>query len=126
MASGGSIQQVSIRGRIFPVAADADANRDLGGFTNAIEANGDGSARIIKTRQPWNISGISLVCDDTNGDQEFLQEIADGFEFVDFTITLANGKVYQGVGMPTDKIEMSTHKVTVPLTFSGPKKMEPQ
>ena len=57
-AVGGSIQSISIRGRIFPVASDAEANKKLGGFENEVQANGDGTARKVMTRVPWSIDGL--------------------------------------------------------------------
>ena len=52
MAIGGSIESVSIGGRPFTVASDADATRDLGGYTSETRANGDGTTRDILTRKP--------------------------------------------------------------------------
>jgi hypothetical protein len=68
-AVGGSIESVSIKGRGFAVAADADASRKLGGFENENQMNGNGTTRTIKTRVGWMVSGLSLSLDDTMGDQ---------------------------------------------------------
>lgn len=119
-AVGGSIESVSLNGRLFPVAADADANRSLGGFTNDVAANGDGTARILKTRVAWTIGGLSLECDDTRSDQEFLKSIADGLDFVNCTITFVSGFTYQGTAIITDKLEFSSAKSTVDVTLMGP------
>ncbi len=43
-AVGGSIESVTLDGRTFAVAADAEAQRKLGGFENEVQANGDGTA----------------------------------------------------------------------------------
>ena len=56
---GGPIQSIQLAGRILPVAADADAKRKLGGYSNKIEQNGDGSARIIKMIEPWVVTRSS-------------------------------------------------------------------
>ena len=46
-AVGGSIESVTLNGRPFPVAADAEAQRKLGGWENEVQANGDGfTARL--------------------------------------------------------------------------------
>ena len=90
-AIGGSIQEVSIGGRIFPVAADADATRKLGGFSNEIQPNGDGSARKVMTRQAWEIGGLTLSLDADRGDHEYLQSVADAKSYVDITVTEASG-----------------------------------
>jgi hypothetical protein len=125
-AVGGSIESVSLRGRLFPVAADADASRSLGGFTNEVAPNGNGTARIIKKRVPWKISGLDLEVNETRGDQEFLQDIADGKDFVAISITLVSGAVWQGRGIITDDLEFSTEKSTAGVTLMGPKKLEQQ
>ena len=44
-AVGGPVESVNIDGRYFAVAADADIGRELGGFTNENQPNGDGTAR---------------------------------------------------------------------------------
>ena len=59
-AIGGSIESVILAGRQFPVAADTEVQRKLGGFNNEVQANGDGSARVIKTREPWMLDGITV------------------------------------------------------------------
>ena len=52
-AVGGSIQEVALSGRVFGVAADAEAQRKLGGLENEVMPNGDGmTARLVKT--PWH------------------------------------------------------------------------
>ena len=123
---GGSIESVSIKGRTFSVAADAEANRQLGGFTNEVQSNGDGQARIVKTRMPWKLSGLQLGIDDARGDQEFLQNIADTSAFVAVAITLASGAVYQGQGQIVEEIEFSTQNSTATVTLSGPQKLTKQ
>ena len=80
-AVGGPIESVSIDGRNFPVAADADTNRKIGGDENEIQPNGDGSARIIKTKVPWKVDGLTVSVDDFLGDHEFLQGISDKNDF---------------------------------------------
>jgi len=125
-AVGGSIESCSIRGRLFAVAADAEANRKLGGFENEVQANGDGTARLVKTRIAWLIDGLTVVVDDVRADQEFLQEIADGNDFVPITITLASGTTYQGTGTVSGEIQFSTQNATAQIALSGPGKLTQQ
>jgi hypothetical protein len=126
MATGGSIQEVSIRGRIFPATADADAKLNLGGFNNEVSPNGDGSSRTIKKRVAWAVGGLKLQIDNDRGDLEFLQEIADGEDYVAMTVTLVDGTTYGGVGQVADEIASSTGDTTCEITLSGPKKLEKQ
>jgi hypothetical protein len=125
-AVGGSIESISIAGRNFAVASDAEANRKLGGFENEVQANGDGTARIVKTRVPWAVDGLQVEIDDTRGDQEFLQSIADGKDFVAITMTLASGFTYQGTGIVSGEVQGSTQNATASLTMSGPGEMTRQ
>lgn len=117
---GGSIESITIKGRNFAVASDADAQRKLGGFENEVQSNGNGTARIVKTRVPWSLSGVTVEVDDARGDQEFLQEIADAKDFVDILITLASGVSYQGRGTLVEALEGSTQNATAELSMMGP------
>lgn len=125
-AVGGSIESLGIDGRIFPVASDAEANRKLGGFENEVQANGDGTARIIKTRVPWSLDGVVVEVDDARGDQEFLQEIANARDFVPISITFASGLTYSGRGTITGEIQASSQNATAGISLSGPASMEQQ
>lgn len=126
MATGGSIESVEINGRNFAVAADAEANIKLGGFENEKQANGDGTARTVKTRVPWTIDGISVAIDDDNGDLEFLQDLADGNADAAISVTFASGSVYSGSGTITGEIQGSSQNATAPITLSGPGKLTKQ
>lgn len=133
MPTGGSIQEVSIGGRIFAVAADADVNRKLGGFTATVEANGNGTARKILTREPWTITGLTLSIDHDASDQEFLQAVADGTSdaigpdgFAAMSVTHADGNTYQGRGTVTEAIEAASMNATAAVSLSGPNKLVKQ
>jgi hypothetical protein len=126
MATGGSIEEVSLDGRNFPVAADADSNRKLGGWNNEHSPNGNGTGRLLKTREGWMLDGLALALDDLRGDQEFLQDIADGNGYVVISITYASGAVYQGQGQITGDMQASSATTTAPLTLSGPGRLTKQ
>jgi hypothetical protein len=125
-AIGGSIQSLTIRGRIFPVASDAEANKKLGGFENEVQANGDGTARKIMTRVPWAIDGLQVEINDDRGDHEFLQEVADSHDFVSIEMELASGTVYAGTGTITDEIQSSSQNATATIKVGGPASLEAQ
>ncbi len=126
VAIGGSIQEISIRGRTFSVAADADATRKLGGFENDVQANGDGSARIIQTVVPLSIDGITVTIDDSRADQEFLQSIADGKKFEPTVITFASGAVWECESILTGEFAFSSQNATASLALMGPRSMNQQ
>lgn len=119
-AVGGSIESVSIRGRLFPVASDADVTRNLGGHQNEVQMNGDGTARKVMTRVAWTLEGVQVEVNDARADSEFLLEIAASPEWVPITITLANGSTYQGTGTISDPVAVSTQSATSTITLSGP------
>ena len=77
MAIAGAMRSFTIRGRAFKVAHDGSGNKIMGGRNNEIAMNADGSFRTIQTVIPGSFNDIGVECDDSRGDQEFLQEIAD-------------------------------------------------
>lgn len=122
-AVGGPIREVTIRGRIFPVAGDGDAGRILGGRQNEVEPNGDMSARIISQVSPWQYDGLALAIDDARGDLEFLQETADmgaDGQFVPCSVTEASNITYRGDGQIVGEIKRASGNATAPITLKGP------
>jgi hypothetical protein len=126
MSTGGPLTEVSIHGRIFSVASDADVKKDLGGFKNKFESNGDGTTRTIKERKTWSLAGIKLSCDQGRGDQEFLQEKADAAKNGDITATSADGTTYGGRGNVIDDIVFDEKTSTIDVSLAGPGKLEAQ
>ena len=110
---GGSIESITLDGREFAIAADAEVNRKVGGFENEIQSNGDGSARIIKTRVPLALDGLTVQIDDARGDHEFLQALADRNDYFPIAITYPSGAVYQGSAMITGEINIENPGVVV-------------
>lgn len=125
-ATGGSIESISLRGRIFAVAADAEANRKLGGFENEVQANGNGTARIIKTRVPLSIDGLTLTVDDTRGDHEFLQDLSNATDYFPISITYASGVTYGGTAIITGELSASSQSATASVSLMGPGELAKQ
>lgn len=125
-ATGGSIESVSLRGRIFAVAADAEAQRKLGGFENEVQANGNGTARIIKTRVPLSIDGLTLTVDDSRGDHEFLQELSNALDYFPISITYASGITYGGSAIITGELSASSQNATAAVSLMGPGELTKQ
>ena len=126
MAVGGSIESITLSGRQFAVAADAEVNRKLGGFENEVQANGDGSARVIKTRVPLALDGVVVVVDDARGDAEYLQTLANRADFFPIAITYASGITYQGVAQLVGEAPVSSQNATATLSLMGPGKLTKQ
>lgn len=117
---GGSIESVSLKGRLFAVAADAEANRKMGGFENEVQANGDGTARIIKTRVPLSLDGLTLHVDDARGDHEYLQTLANEKDYFAISITYASGLSYGGTAIITGELQSSSQNTTAAVSLMGP------
>ena len=124
---GGPCESASIKGRTFGVPADADVKINIGGDSNTVESNGDGATgRILKEIKPFSISGLTLSVDDDKNDHQFLQDIIDGSEFVDVSVTKPNGDVYSGQGIITGDLESSVKTATAEVTIMGPGKLTKQ
>lgn len=126
-AIGGSIESMILDGRTFPVAADADVQRKLGGYENEFQANGDGATgRLIKTAVGWALDGLTIEIDDDRGDQEFLQGLTDSPDFFSVAITYASGIVYQGTGQIVGENPASSQNATGAISLMGPGKLSKQ
>lgn len=125
-AIGGPIESVTLAGRSFAVAADAESQRKLGGFENEVQTNGDGTGRLVKSVVPWMVDGLTLEIDDSRGDHEFLQNLQDRNDYFPITVTYASGVVYQGTGQVTGEVQTSSQNATASVALSGPGKLTPQ
>lgn len=125
-ATGGSIESLTLKGRYFAVDGESAPGRKLGGFENETKVNGDGSTRTTKKRAAWMISDIAVSIDDDNGDQEFLQDLADLKGEFPVSVSYASGKVYQGKGQINGEISVDSQEQTAGISLSGSKKLTPQ
>jgi len=119
-AVGGSIEAITLDGREFPVAADAEVQRKLGGFENEVQSNGDGTARVIKTRVPLSLDGMTVEVDDSRGDHEFLQALTDRADYFPVAITYASGISYQGTAQLVGEMQASSQNATASVSLMGP------
>ena len=122
----GSIREVSLAGRIFPVTADSDPGRQLGGFTNEIQANGDGSVRVVQTRMPWSVSGLTLVINNGRQDQEYIQNLIDSGSLFVFSITYADSVTYSGSAQVVGEFDRASMAGTAEVGFMGSQKLTQQ
>lgn len=125
-AVGGSIESITLNGRVFAVAADAEGQRKLGGFENEVQSNGNGTARIVKTRVPWGLDGITIEVDDSRQDDEFLQDLMNLKEYFPIAITFASGVVYSGRGTITGESQTSSQNATKSISLMGPDTLSQQ
>lgn len=125
-AIGGSIESVSIAGREFSVTADADVTRRLGGKQNTVSMNGDGTASVIQTPTSWALTGLVVRVDDTRGDHEYLQDLADSGELVAIGATYASGVTWQGRGTIVDELGVNNQSTSATISMNGQGKLTPQ
>lgn len=118
-AVGGPIVGLTLSGRYFSVAEDAESNRKLGGFENEVPMNGDGTGRLVKTRVPWSADGLTVACDDDNDDQQFLQSLADRNDFFAATVDYASGSIFQGNAQIVGEIAFSSKQATATVGLMG-------
>jgi hypothetical protein len=119
-AVGGSIESITLAGRNFAVTADAESQRKLGGFEIEVQANGNGTARMIKTRVPLMLEGITVEIDDDRADQEYLQELTNGNDFFPIVISYASGNDYQGSAQIVGETTASSQNASASISLSGP------
>ena len=119
----GSLVEISVDGRSFKAAADADGSTKLGGMSSEFSPNGDGqTGRNILTRTGWGLSGVDLAFDDENADLEFLQGVQDSGRFIPVKAVYADGTIRSGRGNVTGTIEVSSMSGTASVAFEGPGK----
>lgn len=123
-AIGGPIETVAIAGREFRCTGDSDVNRKFGGFENAIEPNGDGSCRLIKTPTKWMLGGVTVEIDDDAGDQEYLDAVQDAQDFVDVVITYTSGANYNATGQIEGELSYSNSSAAATFDLAGPRKLK--
>lgn len=125
-ATGGSLESVTFDGREFPVAADAEVQRKIGGFENEVLSNGDGTGRLKKTRVPWGLDGLVVEIDDSRGDQEFLDGLAGRNDFFPIAVTYVSGAVWQGTAQIVGELQTSSQNATGTVSLMGPQKLTQQ
>lgn len=117
----GSLVEISIDGRSFKAAADADGSTKFGGYENEYQANGDGeTGRLIQTRVGWSLSGVAVAMDDQNGDLEFVEQVKAQGRFVPIKAVYADGTVRSGRGNIIGELAVSSMNGTADMSFSGP------
>jgi hypothetical protein len=116
---GGPIADLTLNGRYFSVAEDAESNRKIGGFENEVQMNGDGTGRLIKTLVPWGADGLTVNVDDENGDQEFLQNLANLNDFFPITVGYVSGAIWQGNGQTVGELAYSSKNATATVALQG-------
>jgi hypothetical protein len=119
MEGGGPIESITIAGRRFPVDGEDAAKITLGGFSNEIKPNGDGTARVIKSRVLASISDLNVQIDPNKDDLEYIQEKRNEHTLFDTSVTLVDGTVYAGATQITDEVEYDSKEGTAGISLTG-------
>ena len=119
MPINGAMRSLTINGRGFKVAHDGSGNRSMGGRNNELAMNGDASFRTIQTVMPGSFSDLQTEIDDSRGDIEFLQELADAGLPVPVVATYASNISYTGDMVITGEIQKDENTGLASLNFQG-------
>ena len=118
-AVGGPFESHTLNGRRFVCDSDDDAQIQLQGLSNEVKVNGDGSLRLLKGRHPGTIEGTNLEYNPANGDDDYLKELKDGNDWINYSGTEVDGTVWSGKVQITGDLKFSTKNKTVPITLTG-------
>lgn len=119
-AGGGPFVKLTIAGRPFKYTADATPSVKRGGFENAYEPNGDGTARQLKTRVTWAITGNKVEIDNSNDDFEFLNDTKDSATDYDIQVEYADGTVRIGTGNIVGELPEDNTSASATFDVGGP------
>lgn len=119
MASGGPLESITLDNRRFSVDGEANVMLSLGGYTNEIKPNGDGTFRIIKTAKVAKLKACPIVIDNARGDMEFIQERMNLSEPFSAFATEVDGTVWEGSVMISGDPEKSTKESTMEIEVHG-------
>lgn len=128
MAVHGDIQKVSVNhptlgSRMFFPKAGESGTLDVGGIRNADDSGmitASGSMMYQKNRV---MGSFEILCEndtDVRQDVEFIASLQADSKESTWTIDLANGTVYTGVGQPVGDIQYDTNAGTFTLKVAAP------
>lgn len=123
-ANGGPAETVTVSGREFKCTGDCDVGMVKGGWENEIQSNADGSARILKKRVPWKLTGVAVEFDQVREDHEFLEQAQGSGVDLDISVTYVSGYTYAGTGQIVGELSESAASASATLEFSGPGKLK--
>lgn len=122
-AVGGSIIEISLKGRKFSVDGEADVSLALKNFENEFKVNGNGTSRLLRKRVPHMLEGLTLSIDDNQGDLEYLSELNDkGDDLTDglfqVTVEMPSGQRYGGRGQIVGDIKFQSGDATAEINLN--------
>lgn len=118
-AVGGALTSIVIDGRRFTCDAGDEPKFKLPGYENEVAPNADGTFRQKKTRVAGTITDINIVCDDSRGDQAFIEEKAASLDFLPVNGTKIDGTIVSGNMQITDEKVLDGKANTMSLSLAG-------
>lgn len=122
---GGSVKSVSLGGFTFAVPADTVITIDLGGSSNEVLSNGDGSSRLIKTAKSWMVEGLNVAVDLALGQLEDLNSLLAQNDFFECQFELQDA-TYSGAGQISGEIKWSSDSTAATCDIAGSGKLTRQ
>jgi hypothetical protein len=115
----GPFESHTLAGRRFVCDAGDDAVLQMNGKNNELKPSGDGTNRVIQSRVSGLLEGSNIVFDPESGDVEYLEDLKNKGEFVDYSGTTNDGVIYSGSVVITGELKFSFKNGTVLVTLSG-------
>ena len=106
---------------LFPVANQGN-KFFAGGLTNADDANGvtsNGELIVTKTR---GVGFFEVLIEDDSNEREdanFIKQLAESPKPATYTLSLINGTVWSGKGVPVGNYEVDLNAGTMPLKVNS-------
>jgi hypothetical protein len=97
-ARGGDVRQFLISGREFDPVGGSSPTIILAGYINENLPTGNGKIHTMAKRKLGGFDGGVISLDATRKDQEFIQNLINGQNAFNVSVTLASGKTYSGSG----------------------------
>jgi hypothetical protein len=116
---GGPIRECSINKRIFQCTSDAGATLKPGVYSNEVKVSGGGKPYMLKKVEPSELSGLVVLIDNDRDDMKFLNDLAASNDFFPMTVTLADGRTWQGSEVQMEKPEYNTAEGTAAIKLMG-------
>jgi len=113
MAISGSLQDLSIAGQTFSVAADTNFSAQLSGFENSRTPHSGGSMKKM-IRRVREIENVVCICN--GNERDALKNLSEATDDFIISFTDASGDNYQGLGsINLEPWENEENRVSVTL-----------
>jgi hypothetical protein len=74
---------------------------------------------MTKERVPGTLEGSNIYYDSSNGDDDYLRNLRDGKDWIEYSGTECDGIIWTGRVQITGDLKFSTKNKSVPITLTG-------